>query len=124
MWPGPDDHVPPPPPTEPDPDNKDGYDARTDKIVAFADVMLEAATNVGAIKAKTPTVDDWGWFDTPRIISPLLSRLNGYIGEWAAAAGTLERVLKDDAPKLISVAKRYRDADEDAKAASDHIKAP
>lgn len=86
--------------------------------------MLEAATNVGAIKTKTPTVEDWGWFDAPRIISPLLTRLNGYIGEWVAAAGTLERVLKDDAPKLISAAKRYRDADDDAKAAFNQIKVP
>ncbi|GAA2370799.1 hypothetical protein GCM10010404_27280 [Nonomuraea africana] len=122
--PGPDDHVPTSRPTEPVPDDKDGFAARTDKIVAFADVMLDAATNVGAIKAKTPTVEDWGWFDAPRIISPLLTRLNGYIGEWVSAAGTLERVLKDDAPKLISVAKRYRDADDDAKAAFNQIKVP
>ncbi|MEU8108966.1 hypothetical protein AB0C18_35190 [Nonomuraea muscovyensis] len=83
--------------------------------------MLEAATDVARIKAKTPVVEDGGWFDTPRIISPFLDRLNGYVEEWTAAAGTLERVLKEDAPKLISVAKRYRDAEDDAGAAVNQI---
>ncbi|GLW12864.1 hypothetical protein Misp01_79920 [Microtetraspora sp. NBRC 13810] len=81
--------------------------------------MLEAATNVRRIKARTPTVEDWGWFDTPRIVSPLLGRLNGYVGEWVAAAGTLERVLDEDALKLIASAKAYRGAEEDAGAAVD-----
>ncbi|MFC4112058.1 hypothetical protein [Nonomuraea zeae] len=120
--PGPGDDVPVAPPVEPIPDGTDGYAARTDKIIAFADVMLEAAETVHKVKAKVPVVEDWGWFDTPRIISPFLDRLNGYIGEWTSAAGLLEQVLKDDGPKLIGVAKRYRDVDEGAKAAINKIK--
>ncbi|MFG3437844.1 hypothetical protein ACGF0J_11455 [Nonomuraea sp. NPDC047897] len=84
-------------------------------------MMLEAAENVNRITAKTPVVDDWGWFDTPRIISPFLGRLNGYVEEWTAAATTLQRVLTDDAPKLIGAANKYRDAADDAGAAVDQI---
>ncbi|GAA3148621.1 WXG100 family type VII secretion target [Nonomuraea roseoviolacea] len=122
LWPGRDDHVPTPPrPVEPAPDDKDGYEARTDKIMSFADVMLEAATNIGRIKAEVPTIGD-GWFDVPAVVHPFLNRFNGYVEEWVEAAGTLQRVLEDDGPKLVTMAKNYRDADEAAEKAVDQIK--
>lgn len=94
----------------------DGYDARTDKIIDFARVMIEAATNIGEIKARTPMVEG-GWFGAPLIITPFLGRLNGYAEEWAEAAGILKGVLDDDAPRLIETARAYRDANENAEAA-------
>ncbi|MGW0803399.1 hypothetical protein [Nonomuraea sp. NPDC002799] len=98
------------------PDGKDGYEARTDKIIEFAEVMLDAATSVDKVRAMAPLVSDWGWFDSPRVLAPFLTRLEGYVDEWRRDIATLEKVLKDDGPKLISVAKRYTAAEDAAKA--------
>ncbi|MER6950851.1 hypothetical protein ABT294_43235 [Nonomuraea sp. NPDC000554] len=90
--------------------------------MVFANVMLEAATNVDKIKAKAPMADHWNpLFGVPPAPGASLRRLNGYIGEWVEAAGTLQRVLGDDAPKLRDVAKRYDDVNEDAGKAVDQI---
>ncbi|MFD8528147.1 hypothetical protein ACFV0L_12125 [Streptosporangium canum] len=85
-------------------------------------MMLEAETNVGKLKVKAPMVDHWNpLFGIPDRAAPFVNRLNGYIGEWVEAAGTLQRVLGEDAPNLIRVAKTYRDANEDAGKAADQI---
>lgn len=79
--------------------------------------MLEAATTVGKLKNTAPTTGGW----SPLFARSFISRLNGFVGEWVQAAGTLQRVLDDDAPDLINVARRYRDAHDQAEAAVDKI---
>lgn len=115
---GKNDRIPTPAPSEPAPDGGDGYEARTDKIVLFANVMLEAMTNVGKLKAKAVRADRWNpVLGVPPFPGAFLRTLNGYIEEWVDDAGVLQKVLGDDAPKLIGVAKRYDAAHEDAEEA-------
>ncbi|MER5422469.1 hypothetical protein [Streptosporangium roseum] len=109
-------------PGESAPDDKDGYEAQTDKIVIFADVMLEADANVGRLKTRAPMADYWNpVLGVPPVPGGQLRRLNGFIEEWVEAAGILQKVLGDDAPKLRDVARRYDEAHGNAEKAVDQI---
>ncbi|MBB4939678.1 hypothetical protein FHR32_003983 [Streptosporangium album] len=85
-------------------------------------MMLEAEANVGNLKTKAVTADHWNpVLGVPPLPGVYLRKLNGYIEEWVDAAGTLQKVLGDDAPKLIGVAKRYAAAHKDAEEAVHQI---
>ncbi|MEV4243945.1 hypothetical protein AB0J63_11095 [Streptosporangium canum] len=86
-------------------------------------MMLEADANVGKLKARAVMADHWNpVLGVPPIPGRQLRRLNGFIAEWVEAAGTLQKVLGDDAPKLRDVAQRYDDAHGNAGKAVDQIR--
>ncbi|MER5319642.1 hypothetical protein [Streptosporangium roseum] len=85
-------------------------------------MMLEADANVGKLKTRAPMADHWNpLFGVPPLPGHQLRRLNGFIGEWVEAVGTLQKVLGDDAPKLRDVAQRYDEAHGNAEKAVDQI---
>ncbi|WP_326819966.1 hypothetical protein [Streptosporangium sp. NBC_01756] len=76
-----------------------------------------AATNVGEIKAATPSFG--GWNLVPGVGIPIIgllyvNRINAIGDVWADCAGILKEVLETDSEKLATVAENYRSANETA----------
>lgn len=116
LWPDKSDRVPTPPPAEERPWRGRLRRAnRQDRLVRQRDARSRhdrrQAQEHGAHDRRLE----------PLFARSFISRLNGFVGEWVQAAGTLQRVLDDDAPDLINVARRYRDAHDQAEAAVDKI---